>query len=93
MTFQLALPPELAERLRREAERQGLSPAAVTVQLLDKCLPAPDATAQTVALLQSWIDVDETEANDADYDLFRALDEARTSDRLLFPPELKGVSW
>ena len=92
MTLHLTLPPELAERLRREAERQGLPPEVVTVHLLDKHLPAPDHRAQTVALLQSWIDA-ETDDNDADYDLFRALDAARTSDRKLFPDELKGTGW
>jgi hypothetical protein len=92
LTLELTLPPELAERLRREAERQGLASDVVTVQLLDKHLPAAGHRTQTVALLQSWIDA-ETDDNDADYDLFRALDAARTSNRKLFPDELKGMSW
>ena len=93
MPIQLSLPPELEGRLCREAERQGLSPAAVALQLLDRHLPLQDRRAATVAMLQSWIDTDDADADEADYDLFRAIDEARTSDRKLFPEELRGVSW
>jgi hypothetical protein len=92
MTLQLTLPAQLENRLRQEAERQGLSADALTLRLLDKHLPLPDHRAQTVALLQSWIEGEDDEA-DQDYDLFHALDEARTSDRKLFPDELKGRSW
>jgi hypothetical protein len=93
MTLELTLPSELEERLRREAERRGLSPDGVVLQLLDRHLPSSDRRAGTAALLQSWIDADEADAADADYDLFQALDEARTSNRKLFPDDLKGVSW
>jgi hypothetical protein len=93
MTLQLKLPPELEDRLRREAERQGLPPDVVTLQLLDKHLPPQDRRAATEAMLQSWIDADDSDEADREYDLFRAIDEARTSDRKLFPDELKGVSW
>ena len=31
--------------------------------------------------------------DDPDYDFFAALDAARTSNRKLFPAELKGISW
>jgi hypothetical protein len=92
MTLQVALPPDLEQRLRSEAERQRLSTDAVTLQLLDKYLPPADRRAQTVALLQSWID-DDADDVDSDYDLLQALDEARTSDRKLFPEEFKGISW
>jgi hypothetical protein len=92
MTLQLTLPPELEERLRGEAQRRGLTPDTVTLQLLDEHLPPVDHRRQTIALLQSWID-DETDAADTDYDLFTALDQARTSDRKLYPEELRGESW
>jgi len=93
MTLRVALPPDLEQRLRSEAERQGLSADAVTLQLLDKYLPPSNRRAQTVALLQSWIDADDAEDVDSDYDLLHALDEARTSNRKLFPDTLKGISW
>lgn len=93
MTLQLSLPPNLEERLRREAQRRGLSPDSLVLQLLEKYLPSSDRRAETIALLQSWIDSDEPDAADTDYDLFQALDEARTSNRRLFPEDLKGLSW
>ena len=45
-------------------------------------------------LLQSWIDSgdDQEQKETGDY-LIQALDEDRLSDRRLFPPELKGVTW
>ncbi len=85
MTLHLSLPPELEGRLRHEAERLGLSPDVVTLHLLDKHLPPLDRRAAAVALLQSWIDTDDSDDVDTDYDLFRAIDEVRTSDRKLFP--------
>jgi len=93
MTLQLNLPPQLDDRLRSEAVRQGLSPDGLTLLLLDKHLPPADDRAQTVALLQYWIEEVDTTAADASYDLFQALDAARTSDRKLFPEALKGKSW
>ena len=90
MTLELSLPPDLEERLRSEAQRRGLSADGVVLELLDKHLPSSDRRAKTIALLQSWIDSDEADAADADYDLFQALDEARTSNRRLFRENLKG---
>jgi hypothetical protein len=47
-----------------------------------------------VALLQSWIDGDNVaEQQETGEYLVRVLDEDRLSDRKLFPPELKGVTW
>ena len=45
-------------------------------------------------MLQSWLDAEDVEEQreTGDY-LVRALDEDRLSDRRLFPPELKGVTW
>jgi hypothetical protein len=93
LTLQLSLPPDLEQRLRNEAERQQQSAVDITLELLDKHLPSADRRAQTVALLQSWIDIEDAAEGDADYDLLKSLDEARTSHRKLFPDELKGVSW
>jgi hypothetical protein len=45
-------------------------------------------------LLQSWIqDGDAQEQKETGEFLVQALDEDRLSDRPLFPPELKGVTW
>ncbi len=94
MTLQLTLPPELEERLRKESQRQGLPPEEVAVQVLAKHLPISDRAAQTIALIQSWIDEDSAEEQTETGDfLIQALDEDRLSDRKLFPPELKGISW
>lgn len=78
----------------REAERQGLSAAEYAVQLIEKQLAPADRRATLVALLQSWVDADDgdEQVETGDY-LVRVLDEDRLSDRRLFPPELKGVTW
>ena len=97
MTLHLTLPAPLEERLRQEAERQGLAPDTVTLQLLDQHLPKhlDDRRAAAIAMLHQWMEED---ANaDADPEeaeqFFRDLDAARTSNRPLFPPEKKGISW
>ena len=94
MTLQLDLPPDLAERLRQAAETQGLSADGYTLHLLKEHLPPIDRRAELIALLQSWIDsADSGEQEETGYDLLRALDENRPSERKLYPEELKGVSW
>ena len=96
MTLQLNLPTELEERLRQEAERQGLAPDAVTLQLLDQHLPKPsdDHRAAAIAMLHQWMEEDAPTAGAVEDDeFFRNLDASRTSNRLLFPPELKGITW
>ncbi|HET6883762.1 MAG TPA: hypothetical protein VFI31_26655 [Pirellulales bacterium] len=40
MVLELSLSPELEDRLRQEAERRGVSPDAVTIELLDRHLPS-----------------------------------------------------
>ena len=91
----VTLPPDLERRLSVEAAKQGLDLQQFAVRVLDQCLPA-DRQADTVALLQSWIDADDTETAEqkatGDF-LIQALDADRLSDRKLFPPELKGVTW
>jgi len=94
MTLQLTLPAELEARLHQEAQRQGLSPDALTRKLLDEHLPHADRSAALLTLFQQWQAEDESgRDDDPDYDFFAALDAARTSNRKLFPPELKGISW
>ncbi len=94
MTLTLYLTPDLEQRLTQEAKRQGLSIDVYTLQLLDKHLPAKDRREELITLLQSWIDEDDAgEQQETGEYLVRVLDEDRLSDRKLFPPELKGVTW
>lgn len=94
MTLTLELPVELEQRLTREASRQGLALDLYTLSLLESRLPPSNRSAELAALLESWIS-----SNDADEQretgqyLSRALDEDRLSDRKLFPPEGRGVTW
>ena len=91
----VTLPPDLERRLSAEAAKRGLDVEQFAVKVLGECLPV-DRKIEAVALLQSWIDADDTEAADqkatGDF-LIQALDADRLSDRKLFPPELKGVTW
>ena len=94
MTLTLSLSPELERRLTQEAERQGVPTDEYALQLLNKHLPPQNRCEELVALLQSWIDEgDAQEQKETGDYLIRALDEDRLSDRRLFPPELKGVTW
>ena len=94
MTLTLKLPPELERRLAREARRKGMPLDQYTLHLLNEHVPAGDRAAEAVRLLQSWIDEGDAAEQKATGDyLVQALDEDRPSDRKLFPPELKGVTW
>jgi hypothetical protein len=64
------------------------------LKLLERHLPSKNPRADLVAILQSWIDQDDPdEQKDTGEYLIRVLDEDRPSERKLFPPELKGVTW
>jgi len=94
MTLTLNLPQALEQRLKHEAERQGLPADTLTLQLLDQYLPSKDTGGELAKLLHSWIEEgDAQEQKETAEFLIRTLDEDRLSDRLLFPPELKGVTW
>jgi hypothetical protein len=96
MTIVLTLPEELEQRVRQEAERLGLSVDEYTLQILEKHVTQKERRAEAISLLQSWIDAegeDKEEQKETGEYLIRVLDEDRLSDRKLFPPELKGVSW
>jgi hypothetical protein len=94
MTLKLQLTPELEERLRREAEKQGVPADECTLRLLDEYLPGKERSANLERILKSWMDKDDAEEQKetGEY-LIRVLDEDRLSDRKLFPAELKGTSW
>lgn len=92
MTIQLSLPAELEGRLRQEAQRQGLSPDAVTLKLLDQHLPSGDRRAALLTLLEQWNQEDEmltAEEIAANAEALRAIDEDRLSNRKLFTDILK----
>jgi hypothetical protein len=94
MTLTLNLPSELEQYLLQEANQQGLSIEAVTLQLLTSSILLRQKQAEAVNLLQSWIDnEDDGEQQETGQYLIHALDEDRFSDRKLFPVEMKGVTW
>ena len=96
MVLTLNLPTELEQRLLDEAQRQGLTADEYTLQLLDQSLPQADAErrAEAIALLQSWIDRGyDPDKEEESTEFLLMLDEDRLSDRKLFPPELKGITW
>jgi hypothetical protein len=94
MALTLHLPPDLEQRLAQAAEQQGVPAEEYTLRLLDRHLPPAGRRASVIALLESWLDESEAaEQRETGEYLVRALDEDRLSDRLLFPRELKGISW
>jgi hypothetical protein len=94
MTLTLELTPDLEQRLTREAEKRGLPTEEYTLELLRQHLPGDDRRAELMAILRSWTEEgDAEEQRETGEYLIQALDEDRLSDRKLFPPELKGVTW
>jgi hypothetical protein len=94
MTLNLDLPPELEQYLLQEAEQQGLSVEAMTLQLLANSLQLRQKQAEAVDMLQAWIDdKDVEEQQETGGYLVQVLDEDRLSDRKLFPLEMKGITW
>lgn len=94
MTLTLNLPPELEQYLLQQADQQQISIEVMTIQLLTQSALSRQKQTAAVAMLQSWIDnEDEEEQQETGQYLINALDEDRLSDRKLFPPELKGISW
>ena len=94
MTLTLHLPPELEERLTQEAKRQGRPLDDYTLELLAKSLPPQNHRSELITLLQTWIEEEDAEEQreTGEY-LIHALNEDRLSERPLFPPDLKGVTW
>jgi len=94
MTITVRLTADLEDRLSREAERQGVELEAYTLRVLEEHVPPSERSSRAAALLQSWIEEqDEEEQRGTGEYLIRALDDDRPSERRLFPPELKGVTW
>ena len=91
MTLALELSPDLETRLEREAAVQGLPVEKYAVRVLEHSRPISVRREELAAELQAWIDAGSSEP--AGDDLLQQLDADRTSDRPLYPPELKGVTW
>ena len=94
MTLTLNLPPELEQYLLQEANKQGLSVEAVTLQVLTDSILLKQKRVESVNLLQSWLDDENVEEQqETGQYLINALDEDRLSERKLFPLEMKGITW
>lgn len=94
MTITLALPPAVEESLTREALRHGMPLDIYALRVLEQHALSQPRSNRAVAALQAWRDdAARRDASEPENDLLQALDEDRLSDRPLFPPELKGVSW
>ncbi len=94
MTLTLELDAELEKHLTQQAKQQGLSVESVTTNILHQALSPAERAAKVGALLRSWLVEDDQGEQKETWDyLVKALDEDRSSDRKLFPPELKGSSW
>jgi hypothetical protein len=94
MVLTLRLTPETEQYLTQRAKEQGLSTEVYTLQLLTEYILIKEKQTKLVNLLQSWLDEDDSkEQQETGEYLIHALDEDRLSDRKLFPPELKGVTW
>jgi hypothetical protein len=75
------------------AQQQGISLEAMTLKLLTQSLHVRQKQTEAVALLQSWLDDEDSEDQQetGEY-LIQALDEDRLSERMLFPPEMQGIT-
>jgi hypothetical protein len=92
MTLQVTLSSDLVHRLHQESTRQGLSPDAVAVKLLEEHLPPAACAPDFLALLRQWQAEDQAmtdEESAANEEVLRAIDEDRLSDRKLFTEILK----
>ena len=94
MTLTLELSPDLEQRLQLAAQSHGVTPGQYAIKLLDETLSDADRRQRAIALIRSWREEGNAEEQRETMEfLIKALDEDRTSDRKLFPPELKGISW
>lgn len=94
MVLAIELSPELEQRLREAARRRGMPVDAYTLDILEQQVPRGTRQSALASLLQTWIDepqsLSEQQAGEA---LIQAIDTDRLSDRQLYPPELKGITW
>lgn len=91
MTLILELSPDLETRLSREAAVLGVPVEKYAVGVLEQSRTAVVRRDELAADLQAWIDAGSSKP--ADDEVLHQLDADRPSDRRLYPPELKGVTW
>ena len=92
MTLALELPPELQQRLVSAAREQAVPLEQFAIRILDQYVQPRLQRAEMAALLQTWIDEAQSASDDGE-PLLQAIDADRLSDRKLYPPELRGVTW
>lgn len=94
MTITLELKPEIEQQLAEEAAERGVPVEAYTVTLLEQHLPRRNRAAELEALFDAWAaEGDIEEQSKTGEFLIQALDEDRLSERRLFPPERRGITW
>lgn len=93
MTLTMSLSADLEQRLVDEASHHGITPDTFVLHVLNERLPAHNRGEQIGVLLQSWAEEDQEEQKETFEYLMKSLDEDRASQRKLFPPEMKGISW
>ena len=93
MTLTITLADKLEEQLEQEAQRFGLSMEQYSAQVLIQHLKETRKFQAAVDILESWLSGDAVEQTTTGEELIRLLDEDRLSTRVLFPVELKGVTW
>ena len=91
MTLTLELSPVLETRLAQEAAVQGMPIEKYAIRVLEQGHPAVARREELAAELQAWIEAGSLEQPDDD--VLQQLDADRPSNRRLYPPELKGVTW
>jgi hypothetical protein len=99
MTLTLTLSPDLRQRLAVHSAEQGLTVEEYALRLLEAHVPQSHLTAEErrkklAEAIEFWInDDDPEEQRETGEYLIRALNESRAGGRLLFPEELKGITW
>lgn len=94
MVLAIPLSPELERRLHEAACRHGMTVEDFTLDLLERQVRTTNRAPEAAALLQNWLNEppirDEENSGES---FLQAIDADRMSDRPLYPPELKGVTW
>jgi hypothetical protein len=89
MTVTLELPLSLEERIRHEAQRQGVPKETVILKVLETSIPPDSQMTRFHTLVENWL---QEPLEDSD-DVLEQLDNNRQAERKLYPQELKGKSW
>jgi hypothetical protein len=99
MWLALKLSSEFQQRLAVHAAERGLTPEEYATRLLEAHVPqshlATDKRRKKLAeAIHAWLnDDDQQEQPETGEYLIQALNERRAGGRLLYPKELKGITW